>query len=142
MPHITPFFFEQCYTPIPEIGCFIWNMSRDTSGYGILRTGKGLRGAHKVAYELYVGPVPEGIHVLHSCLNRDCINYKHLRLGSNKDNMADREKLNRNGMAKLTIEQVHEIRVSKEFQYIIARRYKINQSQVSKIKTGARRSLV
>lgn len=45
--------------------------------------------AHRLAYETWVGPVPAGLWVLHSCDNPKCINPEHLRVGTRSDNVRD-----------------------------------------------------
>ena len=72
-------------------GCWLWTGSLSDDGYGCTGaryTGTTLR-ANRVAYELYVGPIPPGKQVLHSCDNRKCVSPEHLFLGTLQDNMDD-----------------------------------------------------
>ena len=72
-----------------QSGCLEWTGDKYRSGYGrVWRNGKNAR-AHRYAYELAKGAIPEGLMVLHSCDNRPCCNPDHLRVGTAKDNMAD-----------------------------------------------------
>ncbi len=99
--------------------CWIWTASRSKKGYGRIGLGsrkEGVALAHRVAYELSIGPIPEGLDVLHSCDNPPCCNPGHLFLGTQQDNMADKIAKGRqprgaeNYRAQLTWEQVDEIR--------------------------------
>lgn len=45
---------------------------------------------HRLAWELWVGPIPEGVNVLHRCDNPPCFNIDHLYLGTQSENMRDR----------------------------------------------------
>lgn len=54
--------------------CWPWLRSVDAYGYGKLRN----RGAHRVAYEHFIGPVPEGMQLDHVCRVRSCVNPWHL----------------------------------------------------------------
>lgn len=79
-------------THAPWSGCVLFTGSVDTSGYGLIGVGGSgnIRKAHRVSYELQVGPIPEGLQVLHKCDVRCCINPAHLFLGTLQDNMDDR----------------------------------------------------
>jgi hypothetical protein len=75
-------------------GCWNWRGFLDGKGYGrvtMRRAGGGKisEGAHRIAWALENGPIPEGGHVLHNCNNPACVNSAHLRIGSHADNMND-----------------------------------------------------
>jgi len=103
--------------------------------------------AHRLSYEIQVGPIPPGLHVLHTCDNPGCVNPGHLWVGTQADNNRDRaakgrgggEKRRgiRNGRAKLTGEQVAKIRrlyasgdISQEG---LALAFGVSQPQISRI---------
>lgn len=78
--------------------CWNWTASTDRKGYGQImfhRAGKHhLRRAHRVAYEMLYGPLPDlpGVHgacVLHRCDNPKCVNPEHLFVGTSDDNVKD-----------------------------------------------------
>lgn len=79
----------------PMTGCWNWTGSVNTKGYGKLKIWdrqelrRRFLGAHRVAYTTFVGEIPSGIQVLHSCDNPKCINPEHLFLGTHADNMRD-----------------------------------------------------
>jgi hypothetical protein len=74
---------------ITENGCWEWSRTRHSKGYGnASRNNKSIR-AHRYAYEIWNGPIPDGMMVLHSCDNPPCCNPDHLRLGTAHDNMMD-----------------------------------------------------
>lgn len=63
--------------------CWLWNGYCESSGYGIFYVGVGGRvKAHRMAYELFVGSIPEGKSVYHTCENNSCVNPEHLLVGS------------------------------------------------------------
>lgn len=64
--------------PATPGGCWEWNANTDFGGYGQIRTDDGPRGAHRVAFELMVGPIPDGFQLDHVCRNRVCVNPAHL----------------------------------------------------------------
>lgn len=61
-------------------GCWLWraHTTRPTNGYGVVRRNGRMQLAHRVAYELLVGPIPEGLDLDHRCRTRLCVNPAHL----------------------------------------------------------------
>lgn len=77
-------------------GCWIWTGTRNSNGYGILRSeGQSLR-AHRLSYEFHIGQVPDGLFVCHKCDVPSCVNPDHLFLGTAKDNSEDMMRKKRN----------------------------------------------
>lgn len=118
--------------------CWRWLGGVGGSGYGnfIVRYADKWRSraAHRISFFLFTGINPRGRIVAHTCDNRTCVNPYHLFLTDNSGNMADMAKKGRMP-TKLTNDEVLEIRASNLSQNEIARKYRINQALVSRIKS-------
>ncbi len=66
--------------------CWLWLQSTGSHNYGQTWDGKTVLLAHRVAWELTNGPIPDGLTIDHICRNRRCVNPSHLRLLSNVEN--------------------------------------------------------
>lgn len=121
--------------------CWLWT-GNTHKGYGIIAVHR-TRGSHRVSYELANGPIPEGLHVLHACDNRRCVNPVHLSLGTNAENCLDRKLKGRGAdkrgekhhLARLTNADVLEIRRTARpgNHASIAERFGISRKYVSDI---------
>jgi hypothetical protein len=94
----------------PE-GHWLWQAGHTEDGYGRFSYHGRWEGAHRVAWQLFRGPIPSGLDVLHKCDIRDCVRPSDLFLGTNEVNVADKMAKGRIGrVAKLSPEAVKEIR--------------------------------
>lgn len=72
----------------PHLGsCWIWTARIARDGYGRFGIGGRLKIAHRVAYELEVGPIPEGLILDHLCRVRPCVRPSHLEPVTNRENV-------------------------------------------------------
>ena len=73
--------------------CWEWIGLRNPAGYGRFYLHeidpRAARPAHRAAYHLFIGEIPAGMWVLHSCDNKWCVNPDHLRVGDRTDNARD-----------------------------------------------------
>jgi hypothetical protein len=134
----------------PEYGCWIWTAT--TNGrYGLISSGGKTLKAHRVAYELYRGSIPEGMVVMHECDNPLCVNPFHLSIGTQLDNIRDRDRKGRqvpnhpageeNGMRKLSdvdVLSIRRLRSSGWRMQAIAERFDVSRTTISFILSGKR----
>jgi hypothetical protein len=74
-----------------EDGCWLWTGGTYPDGYGrAVVDRRGVR-AHRLAWEVFVGPIPAGRFICHTCDTPPCVNPAHLFLGDHAANMADRD---------------------------------------------------
>lgn len=128
--------------------CWIWTAAASPLGYGRVGTpGRKISQAHRVAWILTNGDIPDGLCVLHRCDNPRCVRPDHLFLGTVADNNADKLAKGRqitgwcpgetNGNHELTEHQAREVlrrSLTGENQTKIAVEFGISQANVSAIK--------
>lgn len=67
--------------------CWEWTASLNYGGYGQFNVDKKMRGAHRVVWELLVGPIADGLQLDHLCRNRKCVNPDHLEPVPQRQNL-------------------------------------------------------
>jgi len=145
--------FETKVERIPFMGCWVWTGATHERGYGII--GKGVRGqgnerAHRTAYRLYRGEIPEDKIILHKCGNANCVNPWHLEAGTQKENAQDTVRMGRNyqpdnrgsnsSSAKLDEVKVKEILAAKDsgrgIGVALAKKFNVSKSAIYSIWAG------
>lgn len=147
---ITPSDGERFWSKV-EKGDDCWNWTGSTNGrYGQFHFNSDHISAHRFSYILFNGAIPEGAIVRHKCDNPLCVNPSHLEAGTFADNTADMMSRGRgsyvahpgeaNGRAKLTVDQVNEIRATYSGRFgdaaDLARRYGVTKTTISRILRG------
>lgn len=132
-----------------EDGCWVWQRGRFAEGYGAIVIEKKTMSTHRLSWILFRGDIPKRTHVCHNCDNPPCCNPDHLFLGTTQDNTADRHEKGRdasgqkNGNAKLTDDEVTEIRQRYEGKYgqltRLAEEYAVSVDQIRNIVRGKQR---
>ena len=139
--------FNKKYELVPFSGCWLWKAALDGNGYGQIAVyHQGARPAHRVSYELHKGKIPDGLWVLHRCDVPCCVNPEHLFLGTLKDNWDDCIAKMRSGRptirgeknkaAKLTKEQVIDIKTKRISQRAFGMLYGVSHTTVGYIQLG------
>jgi len=132
----------QARVEITAEGCWEWKRCRDRQGYGICTKQHGTTRAHRISYLLTHGHIPEGALVLHSCDNPPCCNPAHLRLGTHRENQAEKASKSRamhgeaHPASRISDSQARQIFEDPRPFSAIAEQYGISQGAVSLIKSG------
>lgn len=131
--------------------CWLWKASKTAAGYANITTYKNGRAfmgiGSRVSWELFRGPIPEGLCVLHTCDIRHCVNPEHLFLGTKRDNSDDMIRKGRakhvglkgpaNPCSKLSWKQARQIRSLYETgdfpQRFLAKIYQVSLSVIQAV---------
>jgi hypothetical protein len=123
--------------------CWPWIAYRNLDGYGMFAlVPRRPDRAHRLMWQFENGAIPTGFCVLHTCDNPSCVNPNHLFIGTQKDNIADRDAKGRvacgqeHCRAKLTAAQVREIREAVGTHKEIGKRFSVGGKAVGDIKKG------
>jgi len=126
-----------------ESGCWRWARCGDKDGYGIIHLQGGtVERAHRFAYRITHGEIPDGLVVRHSCDNPRCVNPAHLSVGTCAENTGDAVAKNRHyhgerfHTAKLTEADVIAIRAAKATITELAKAYGVDKTNISCIRRG------
>jgi hypothetical protein len=115
--HAATRFWAKVQRPYPQ-GCWLYRGGGNGRGYGLFYLrGRQRVMAHRFAWELTHGDIPDGQEVCHRCDTPRCVNPGHMFLGSHHDNLLDAVRKGRKrvwGLQKLNAEQVLQIRARAE----------------------------
>ena len=141
--------FERNFEKLDKNSCWLWKKALNGSGYGSTRIRSFSKSsmAHRISYELYIGEIPKGLYVCHSCDIPSCVNPNHLFLGTQSDNNKDMKSKNRGNYdigsqchnAKLNEEKV--LSILEDLKNGISckklgLKHRISYVQISMIKSG------
>lgn len=128
-------------------GCWLWTGACNGCNRGVytLKNGKSYVAA-RIMYRLYYEVDPGKLCVCHTCDNTRCVNPEHLWLGTQLENIKDRDEKNhqnrpkgaRNPRARLTPKEVVLIQRSTEKSSVLAKRFNITAGTIWRIRTGKR----
>ena len=126
------------YTPEPNSGCWLWTYHTNSKGYGVVKVNKKDCKAHRISFQEFVGDIPDGAIVMHTCDNPSCVNPRHLRIGTYSDNTRDMYLKNRFPLQKINAEVANKIYEDCKLmkQKDVAEKYGVGFRTVSAIATG------
>lgn len=134
---------------VPEGDCLVYQGGRDTFDYGLIwdNDSRTKKRAHRVIFEHYNGPLPDGHVVRHTCDNPPCCNHEHLISGTQQENIQDMVERSRAGSmpgethpnSKLTETKVLEIRAlhaeGKHSYSILADKFCVSPAAIAQVVT-------
>lgn len=125
----------------PMSGCHLWIGGAQVWGYGNFYMKPHVMSAHRVAYLMKHGSIPDGMIVRHKCDTPQCVNPDHLEVGTTSDNIAD--KINRRrDVRKISLEDRVKVAASNKTYAELADEYGVSVSTINKIKVLSNKGLI
>jgi hypothetical protein len=148
--------FWNCVKKLGDNDCWEWQFTKTKAGYGTVNYKSERTTAHRIAYKLTKGEIPQGLIVMHSCDNRACCNPAHLSIATQKENIHDMIKKGRSGdcrnfgknhggskvteaIAKEILKQYSETAIS---QQRLSEIYGISQTHISRLIRGESKAVL
>jgi hypothetical protein len=125
----------------PNSGCWLWMGAATFTGHSwrpVIVSNGAHKTAHRVSYELHVGPIPHGMFVCHKCDTPLCVRPDHLYLGTRADNTADMVSRSRQMFgerhcdAKLSDAEIREIRAATCTDRELAKHYGVSDTTIAR----------
>jgi hypothetical protein len=123
-------------------GCWLWTGSRTKAGYGDLQINNQKHYAHRLAWELVNGDIPDGKIIIHTCDNPLCVNPDHLDLSTQVENLHDamlKGRLSGRPLSDSDVLAIRELNSQGWSNIDIAEKFERNPSYISRIVNCERR---
>ena len=131
--------FFKSRTDIDANGCHVFNGALGGNGMAKVKRAGKFVSLQRLAYEFYVGEIPEGMYIYRICKNRTCINPNHLKIGDRSaiaSHTFNTGRKHPRGNVVLTESIVREIKMSDEPMLRLAKKYGVSDGTIRKIKRG------
>lgn len=142
---LTERLYRRVIVPVDASACWEWTGYRNPKGYGMIRVGHRMELTHRVAYRLAHGEFDPALRVCHACDNPGCVRPDHLWIGTDADNVKDRDAKGRTGTrptgtehhrSRLTADAVRLIRQSdmslRELSHLLG----VSRAAISHVRAG------
>lgn len=132
------------YSIKSESGCWEWTGTITRTGYAQLWWRGKMRLAHRMSYDCFIAPIPDGMLICHKCDNRGCVNPDHLFVGTQTDNRNDMygkgrgadKRGERHHASKLTADDVAFIRTSGWRDIDLAKKFNVHKGTIRDARIG------
>lgn len=134
--------FDACLPLVTSEGCWEWEGYKSKAGYPMFSLGQKQFYGHRIMYMIHYDKDPYPLHVCHTCDNPGCVNPEHLFLGTDSDNISDKQDKDRDYSEKIycnsdfTEETILAIRASNSTNVSLACQYGVSDGTISMIKSG------